>query len=491
MTKTSQCRKRSWPSWCRSTFTTVPILSFTSPRCGAKTSDIVQGLILPCMSLVSRLQTKPWHIKLHHVAGNVLPVHANNMAMRPSWKATGIQLQSGNPRLFGGVTGSWCESEEGQWATLTGRSSFDLASTGGQLSSSRIVSSPLSYWAALLLFVAIACSGYRPPRSCPPGPVQSTSRPRTINVDQLWVIRSRMTTQYIFDPDGDRSPTWWHPPVSTKYTSWQIVPMASSWWHIALSSASVALWIVVHWSCENISVLVNILMDTGLTLTCHMADLPYGSHWRQYLPCWRSGSPYGLLLATSPTASTRPFSGHDPSTNGSSAVPLPLPTTTICFILSSRRTSCTRPRGRVSSPRLQTVLVEVGPSDGSHQRECGCACSCWASGFIEASWSRSRKNGAIGRLLRAKLQRLLHSIGHSSFQQEPGSSTEIAHHWMRRWFSTRMWPTLKPRCWMDEYCWSVSWGWRAGMWEHGRGSLGCQNTGLFGGVVWWPQANAW
>ena len=35
----SLCRKRSWSSWCRSTFTTIAILSFTSPRCGAKTSD--------------------------------------------------------------------------------------------------------------------------------------------------------------------------------------------------------------------------------------------------------------------------------------------------------------------------------------------------------------------------------------------------------------------------------------------------------------------
>ena len=29
----------SWSSWCRSTFTTIASLSFTSPRCGAKTSD--------------------------------------------------------------------------------------------------------------------------------------------------------------------------------------------------------------------------------------------------------------------------------------------------------------------------------------------------------------------------------------------------------------------------------------------------------------------
>ena len=35
----SLCRKHSWSSWCRSTFTTIAILSFTSPRCGAKTSD--------------------------------------------------------------------------------------------------------------------------------------------------------------------------------------------------------------------------------------------------------------------------------------------------------------------------------------------------------------------------------------------------------------------------------------------------------------------
>ena len=40
MTKpASLCRKRSWSSWCRSTFTTIAILSFTSPRCGAKTSE--------------------------------------------------------------------------------------------------------------------------------------------------------------------------------------------------------------------------------------------------------------------------------------------------------------------------------------------------------------------------------------------------------------------------------------------------------------------
>ena len=33
-------------------------------------------------------------------------------------------------------------------------------------------------------------------------------------------------------------------------------------------------------------------------------------------------------------------------------------------------------------------------------------------------------------------------FGHSSFEPKPGYSTEIAHHWMRRWFSTRMWATL-------------------------------------------------
>ena len=47
-----------------------------------------------------------------------------------------------------------------------------------------------------------------------------------------------------------------------------------------------------------------------------------------------SGLPYGLLLATSPTASTCPLSGHDPSSNGSSAVPVALSTTTVCFFLS-------------------------------------------------------------------------------------------------------------------------------------------------------------
>ena len=48
--------------------------------------------------------------------------------------------------------------------------------------------------------------------------------------------------------------------------------------HCAPFRANIALWIVVHWSCANILVLVNILMDTGLTLTCHMADSPYGSY---------------------------------------------------------------------------------------------------------------------------------------------------------------------------------------------------------------------
>ena len=86
-----------------------------------------------------------------------------------------------------------------------------------------------------------------------------------------------------------------------------------------------------------------------------------GYHWRQYLPYWRSGSPYGLLLATSPVASTCPFSGHDPSLNGSSAVSLPLPSTTVCFFFSCWRTSSTRwQSGGISSTCLQTVLVEVG-----------------------------------------------------------------------------------------------------------------------------------
>ena len=48
--------------------------------------------------------------------------------------------------------------------------------------------------------------------------------------------------------------------------------------HCAPFHANIASWIVVHWSCENISALVNILMDTGLTFTCHMADFPCGSY---------------------------------------------------------------------------------------------------------------------------------------------------------------------------------------------------------------------
>ena len=47
--------------------------------------------------------------------------------------------------------------------------------------------------------------------------------------------------------------------------------------HYAPFRASIALWIVIHLSCEGILVPVNILMVTGLISTCHMADFRYGS----------------------------------------------------------------------------------------------------------------------------------------------------------------------------------------------------------------------
>ena len=51
--------------------------------------------------------------------------------------------------------------------------------------------------------------------------------------------------------------------------------------HCVPFRANIASWIVVQWSCENILVPVSTLMDTGLTLTCHMADSPYGKLLRQ------------------------------------------------------------------------------------------------------------------------------------------------------------------------------------------------------------------
>ena len=40
------------------------------------------------------------------------------------------------------------------------------------------------------------------------------------------------------------------------------------------------------------------------------------------------------------TTSPCPLPGHDPASNGPSAVPLPLTTATVCLILPCRRTSC-------------------------------------------------------------------------------------------------------------------------------------------------------
>ena len=67
----------------------------------------------------------------------------------------------------------------------------------------------------------------------------------------------------------------------------------------------------------------------------------WGHLWKQYLPYWRSVPPHGLLLATPPTTSPCPLPGHDPASNGPSAVPLPLRTATVCLILPCRRRSCT------------------------------------------------------------------------------------------------------------------------------------------------------
>ena len=43
-------------------------------------------------------------------------------------------------------------------------------------------------------------------------------------------------------------------------------------------------------------------------------------------------SPHGFLLATPPTTSPCPLPGHDPASNGPSAVPLPLSKATVCFL---------------------------------------------------------------------------------------------------------------------------------------------------------------
>ena len=94
--------------------------------------------------------------------------------------------------------------------------------------------------------------------------------------------------------------------------------------------------------------------------------------------------------------------------------------------------SC-RPSGGV------TGLWSEPPANGSHQRKCSSACSCWTFGFLAASWSHSRQDGATGRTLCSNRNQVIR---------------QVTPHWMR----------FQQKC-SQQLCWPFSGGQQKGNME--------------------------